>query len=217
MGKTNPTSSMLAKDSTARPRDGSHVVAALEALDSLPADSVSIERNVASMRTRQSITANEQQLLCVVLTISTAPVTMNDGASTASNVTMTPEALADAKAQFSFPSVIRDRQSSPGGGTLDDLKGVAAAYGGRVEWLVDGSLMAVFQVRRPRWILQLERLGRRFLSASFCRRQHSRLPRGEVWRRSSSRWAKLLSRRRELFPRPVARRRISRRKFFLTK
>lgn len=57
---------------------------------------------------------------------------------------MTPEALADAQARFNLPSVIRDRQSSPGGGTLDDLKGIAAAYGGRVEWLVDGSLLAVF-------------------------------------------------------------------------
>lgn len=137
-------SSMLAKDANARPRDGSRVVAALEAIDSLPEDSSTLERTTPIVRTRQSITANEQQLLCVVLATSTAPVTITDGASEASNVTMTPEALADAKARFNLPSVIKDRQSSPGGGTLDDLKGVAAAYGGRVEWLVDGSLLAVF-------------------------------------------------------------------------
>jgi eukaryotic-like serine/threonine-protein kinase len=137
-------SSMLAKDSSARPRDGSHVVEALEAIDYIPVDSVSFERSVPSIRTRQAITANEQQLLCVVLATASAAVTITDGAAAASNVTMTPEALADAQARFNLPSIIRDRQSSPGGGTLDDLRGVAAAYGGRVEWLVDGSMLAVF-------------------------------------------------------------------------
>lgn len=136
--------SMLAKDPAARPRDGAHVVAALDAIDSIPEDDRHVERPAAIVRSRQSITANEQQLLCVVLATSAAHSTITDGASASSNVTMTPEALEDAKNKFNFPSVIRDRQSSPGGGTLDDLKGVAAAYGGRVEWLVDGSLLAVF-------------------------------------------------------------------------
>ncbi len=135
--------SMLAKDPNARPRDGARIVAALDALDSIPNDSVRIESAAPSIRTRQSITANEQQLLCVVLATSGAPKTIHDGAEAASNVTMTPEALEEAKARFNLPSIVRDRQSSPGG-TLDDLKGTAAAYGGRVEWLVDGSLLAVF-------------------------------------------------------------------------
>lgn len=75
--------SMLAKDPNARPRDGAHVVAALEAIDSIPEDAVSVSRSVPSVRTRQAITANEQQLLCVVLATAAVSTTISDGAAAA--------------------------------------------------------------------------------------------------------------------------------------
>ena len=136
-------SSMLCKDPAGRPRDGAMVAAALDALGPLPGGPPSSELVHSSVLSRPAITVREQQLLCVVLATSTFSKTIADGDSTATDVTLTPGMMAEAIIRRSLPSMYGDVVSATAG-TLDDLNGAAAVYGGKLERLVDGSLLAVF-------------------------------------------------------------------------
>ncbi|TKD00652.1 serine/threonine-protein kinase PknK [Polyangium fumosum] len=135
--------SMLCKDPAGRPRDGSMIVAAVDALGPLPGGPSSSEFVHSSVVSRPAITVREQQLLCVVLATSTFSKTIADGDSPETDVTLTPGMMAEAILRRSLPSFGGDAVSGTAG-TLDDLNGAAAAYGGKLEQLVDGSLLAVF-------------------------------------------------------------------------
>ncbi|MDI3283008.1 protein kinase [Polyangium sp. 15x6] len=134
---------MLCKDPAGRPRDGSMVVAAVDALGPLPGGPPSSGLVNSSVMSRPAITVREQQLLCVVLATSSFSKTIADGDATETDVTLTPGMMAEAIMRRSLPSLSGDVVSGTAG-TLDDLNGVAAAYGGKLERLVDGSLLAVF-------------------------------------------------------------------------
>ncbi|UQA62868.1 serine/threonine-protein kinase PknK [Polyangium aurulentum] len=135
--------SMLAKDPTARPRDGAMVVAALEALEPVAPSSPGSDI-VPAVVSRPAITVREQQLLCVVLATNSF-TTIVDTEMTGMDATLTPGLLAEAILRRSRPGSRgeEDAGAASGNTTLDDLRGAAASYGGKLERLVDGSLLAV--------------------------------------------------------------------------